>query len=132
MLVWKKKTFAGGLLACEPEHDSCIILFFSHYTLAASDFLNIFKLLISWNITVYYTRNCDFSSIINPFHATNLIWYSLETSAYLWLSDVFKGVSKEISGMKWLNEMNYFLYHVSNQTSWIEVLTKSSCGYLLP
>ena len=34
--------------------------------------------------------------LINPFHATDLFWYPLKTC--------FQGVSKEISGMKWVKK----------------------------
>ena len=38
---------------------------------------------------------------INLFHTTGLYWYPVKTSENLWFS-VFRGVSKEISGMKWV------------------------------
>ena len=41
--------------------------------------------------------------IINPFHATGIFRYPLKTSENLRFSDVFGGVSKETSGMTWVN-----------------------------
>ena len=41
---------------------------------------------------------------INPFHATDLSWYPLKTPENQMFSDVFRGVSKEISGTKWIRE----------------------------
>ena len=44
---------------------------------------------------------------INPFHATDLFWYLLKTSDVF--SDVFIGLSKKISGMKWVKDFcNFF------------------------
>ena len=40
---------------------------------------------------------------VNPFHGTGLFRKPLKTSENLWLSDAFKGVSKEIIGMKLIN-----------------------------
>ena len=40
---------------------------------------------------------------LNPFHATDLFWYPLKTLENLWFSDVFRGLSKEISDMEWVN-----------------------------
>ena len=31
---------------------------------------------------------------VNPFHATDLVWYPLKTSENLWVSDIFRGYQK--------------------------------------
>ena len=33
-------------------------------------------------------------NLINPFHASDLFWYPLKTSANLWFSDVFRGINR--------------------------------------
>ena len=43
-------------------------------------------------------------SIFNPFHATDLFQYPLKTSENQRFSDVFQGVLKETSGMKWVKK----------------------------
>ena len=40
----------------------------------------------------------------NPFHATGHFRYLMKTSENQRFSNVFGGVSKETSGMKWFNE----------------------------
>ena len=54
---------------------------------------------IIWNI---YSRTVFLW--FNPFHATGLFRYPLKTSVF-WC---FQGVSKETSGMKWVNEESNF------------------------
>ena len=49
---------------------------------------------------------------VYPFHATDLFRYPLKTSESQRLSDVFGGggVSKEISGMKWVNAILFIVH----------------------
>ena len=51
-----------------------------------------------------HTAVC-FKFRLNPFHATGPFRYPLKTSENLWFSDVFREVSKETSGTKWVKEV---------------------------
>ena len=42
---------------------------------------------------------------INPFHGTSFFQCSLKISGNLWFSDVFQGVQKETSAMKWVKDI---------------------------
>ena len=63
---------------------------------------------------------------MNPFNATNLFWYLLKISEkqrFLWC---FQGVSKEISGMKWVKQEEWykFLFYLEGlQTDVCEVFS---------
>ena len=43
---------------------------------------------------VFETSFINRNSIFNPFHATDLFWYSLKTSENIWFSDVFREYQK--------------------------------------
>ena len=45
------------------------------------------------------------SALINPFHAADLFWYPPENIRKPQVFWCFQGVSKEISGMKWVNAL---------------------------
>ena len=53
-------------------------------------------------------RSCQTMIFINPFPATDLFWYPSENirkPKVFWFSDVSRGVSKEIGGMKWVKKV---------------------------
>ena len=52
---------------------------------------------------------------LNPFHATDLFWYSLKTPE----NQAFSGVLKEISGMKWVKKQCF-----NNDSDLLRVITK--------
>ena len=54
----------------------------------------------------FFINNWHVTSL-HPFHTTDLFWYPLKTSENQKFSDVFKGVAKEISVMKWVNIISY-------------------------
>ena len=53
-----------------------------------------------------------FSMVINPFHATGLFRYPLSIERDRIKRSYFQGVSKETSGMKWVNKDDPFLQQV--------------------
>ena len=53
---------------------------------------------ISSNITICF----------NPFHTNGLFQYPLKISENQRFSDVFRGVQKETSGIKWVNVIRWF------------------------
>ena len=57
---------------------------------------------------------------VNPFHATDLFWYPWkhQKTRGSWC---FQGVSKEISGMKWVN------HWIINNTCWIFTFFATTC-----
>ena len=56
------------------------------------------------------TKNPNHAKIyFNPFHVIDHFWYPLKTSEVFWC---FQGVSKEISGMKWVNVKGRLLKNI--------------------
>ena len=45
----------------------------------------------------------------DPFHATDLFWCPLKTSEKLKVFWCFQGVSKKISGMKWVKRIKKYI-----------------------
>ena len=73
---------------------------------------------IIWNI---YSRTVFLW--FNPFHATGLFRYPLKTSVF-WC---FQGVSKETSGMKWVNEESNFKQIYRNYSKIDQKFMKTIC-----
>ena len=64
----------------------------------------------------------------DPFHATDLFWCPLKTSEKLKVFWCFQGVSKKISGMKWVkrpsNKLKNVNFNIENTKIKIGNLTK--------
>ena len=78
---------------------------------------------------------CDrcIQDLLNRFHATDRFWYPLKTSENLWFSDVFQGVSKEISGMKRVTHLlwSFFVKIINGFQPLTDVLQKDTLYMLV-
>ena len=48
------------------------------------------------------------ANFINPYYATDLVWYPLKTSENLWFSDVFRGYQKRLVAWNGLTIFSFF------------------------
>ena len=55
-------------------------------------------------------QSCFRNRLFNPFHATGIFQYPLKTSENQRFFDVFRGVSKETSDMKWVQAIFWHVY----------------------
>ena len=93
-------------IPCIVWYTSCFVWNFSTEKLSKTQ-LRTKTIISRKNFRKLREASIWFWKKINTFHATDLFWYPLKTSENhrFWC---FQGISKEISGMKWINVKNVF------------------------
>ena len=81
-----------------------LYLVYLHFEISISSVYTVWGQSMSPNIFEELLMQEDY---INPYHSIGLFRYPLKTLENPWFSDVFRGVLKETSGMKWVKEKSW-------------------------